>query len=438
MSRHAAIALGLFLGCGVPLFAQEADQPREPRQRPSPFERFFSLPEIEFSQQQQAEVEKIREQFSPQLAENQRKWNSIITDEQQRARREAFREARQAGKKGRKLREAVEAAVELTAQQKKQQVATQRERATLLRQIRSELIALLSDGQRAKVRRPRRGGPRMPPTHANVKYRPHERNVMDVWLAESETPTPVLVSIHGGGFRGGNKGVSAGLLRDCLDSGISVAAITYRLSHQAIAPAQFHDAARAIQFIRHKAEDWNLDAKRIAATGGSAGAGLSLWLGFHDDLADPDSDDPVLRQSTRLTCMMVTAGQTSYDPRFIRKLFPDSDTYQHPALAQLYDVNLNNLDDLSEEKYRLFEECSPIHHLSKDDVPAMLSYGGSLDQEITNVGIGIHHARFGKVLKEKMDALGIRCIVNAGVQILGGGQRVAPIDFLKQEFGIEE
>jgi len=45
-----------------------------------------------------------------------------------------------------------------------------------------------------------------------------------------------------------------------------------------------HDCARAIQFLRSKAARWNIDPKRIAATGGSAGAGISLWLGFHDDL----------------------------------------------------------------------------------------------------------------------------------------------------------
>jgi hypothetical protein len=136
--------------------------------------------------------------------------------------------------------------------------------------------------------------------------------------------------------------------------------------------------------------------------------------------------------------MFVSGGQTSYDPRFIRKLFPDSDTYKHGALARLFDVDLNNLDNLPEEKYRLFEECSPIHHLTKDDVPAMLNYGGSLDQEVTNVGIGIHHARFGKALKEKMDELNLRCIVHAGGQVLDDGERVSPIDFLKQEFGMTE
>ena len=101
---------------------------------------------------------------------------------------------------------------------------------------------------------------------------------MDVWFAKSDKPTPVLVSIHGGGFRGGNKSVDAGLLRECLDSGISVVAINYRLSDEAIAPAQFLDSARAIQFIRHNAAEWNLDSTRFAATGGSAGAGLSLRI----------------------------------------------------------------------------------------------------------------------------------------------------------------
>ena len=64
------------------------------------------------------------------------------------------------------------------------------------------------------------------PTHENVKYGPHARNVMDVWLAKADKPTPVLVCIHGGGFRGGHKSVSPELPRKCLDSDISVVAIT--------------------------------------------------------------------------------------------------------------------------------------------------------------------------------------------------------------------
>jgi acetyl esterase len=276
------------------------------------------------------------------------------------------------------------------------------------------------------------------PTHRDVHYGPHERNVLDFWQAKPKHPTPVLVSIHGGGFLGGNKGVSSQLLKQCLESGISVAAITYRFSNQAIAPASFQDSARAIQFIRSKAQEWNLDPKRMAATGGSAGAGLSLWLGFHDDMADPKSDDPILRQSTRLTCMVVFDGQTSYDPRFIRTLFPGKDTYKNPALAKLFGVDLDKLDELPTDKYRLFEDVSPLHHLTKDDPPVLLIYSRPLDAVITNQGIGIHHALFGKALKDKMDDLGIPCEVVAGNQRLGGGRPTKPIEFLKGHLGVRK
>ncbi len=93
-------------------------------------------------------------------------------------------------------------------------------------------------------KRPRRQnapGPRTPPTHPDVKYGPFSRNIMDVWLAKSDKPTPVVVSIHGGGFSSGNKAVSPDLVEECLKSGISVVASTYRLSGEVIAPAQFLD-----------------------------------------------------------------------------------------------------------------------------------------------------------------------------------------------------
>src|SRR5262249_49157596 len=101
------------------------------------------------------------------------------------------------------------------------------------------------------------------PTHRDVKYGPHVRNVLDFWEAESKAPTPVLVSIHGGGFLEGNKSISPQLLQECLDAGISVVTISYRYSTQAIAPAPFQDGARAIQFIRAHAKEWNIDPRRI-------------------------------------------------------------------------------------------------------------------------------------------------------------------------------
>jgi acetyl esterase len=430
-----AIVLSVTLAIASTVLSQET---RAQQRQQAAFQQGFTLRGVEFTQDQQARVEELRKKYTPQLIEIHRRYGGILTDEQRQAQREAFQSAREAGKQGREAREIVDAAVKLTNEQKEKQSIIQKERNDRFAQIQRELRALLTDEQRKQLRpQGRSHQPAQPPPHRDVKYGPYDRNVMDVWLAESDRPTPVLVSIHGGGFSGGNKSVSGGLLTQCLESGISVVAITYRLSGEAKAPAQFHDSARALQFIRSKAKQWNLDPTRIAATGGSAGAGLSLWLGFHDDLADPDNEDPVLRESTRLTCMSVYGGQTSYDPRFIRDLFPDSDTYKVGALAKLFDMDPNNLDQLSEEKYKLFEECSPITHLTKDDPPAQLTYGGSLDTKVTSQSIGIHHAKFGEALKKKMDALGIRCDVYAGPDVLGGGDRISTIDFVKEAFGMK-
>lgn len=440
MRKSISLTVILCLVTSLPTLGQERKPEQDRRQQQVPFRFAFSVRGVEFSEDQQAKVEALRKKHTPQLIAIQRRQGSVFTGEQRRARQEALRAARDADKNAQEAREAADAAAKLSDEQRKQLAVFQKEQRDLVAKIQSEVRALLTDKQRAQLRRQgnRNAGGRPPvaPTHRDLKYGPHRRNVMDVWLAKSDEPTPVLVSIHGGGFRGGNKSVSGGILKACLESGISVVAITYRLSDEAIAPAQFLDSARAIQFIRHNVKQWNLDPTRIAATGGSAGAGISLWLGFHDDLADPDNEDPVLRQSTRLTCMAVYNGQTSYDPRFIRDLFPDTTTYKESALAQLFGVDLNKLDDLPQEKYRLFEEVSALPHLTKEDAPAALFYASKLETPITSQGIGIHHPRFGKALKEKMDELGIECAVHTGIPRNDEWTKLT-VDFVKKHLGVE-
>jgi hypothetical protein len=69
--------------------------------------------------------------------------------------------------------------------------------------------------------------------------------------------------------------------------------------------------------------------------------------------------------------------------------------------------------------------------------PALV-YSRPLDAEVTNQGIGIHHARFGKALQEKMDELGIPCEVVAGGSRLGGGTPTKVTDFLKEHLGVKK
>jgi acetyl esterase/lipase len=246
------------------------------------------------------------------------------------------------------------------------------------------------------------------PTFANLAYGKHERHVLDFWQAKSDKPTPLFVWIHGGGFRGGNKAsIPAGLLRPFLQAGISCASIHYRLSQHAPYPAQMHDSARAIQFLRSKADQWNIDPKRFAAGGGSAGSGISQWLAFHDDMAQPNSDDAVARQSTRLSCAVPINMQSTYDPRQIKKIIPGR-AYEHPALIQLFarPEGWNwDTDPVDAQLDALLKDASPITHLTKDDPPVFL-----IHYERSNTPGNIHHSNFGKHLSEAMDNLGIECV----------------------------
>jgi acetyl esterase len=246
------------------------------------------------------------------------------------------------------------------------------------------------------------------PTEANAKYGPHERNVVDFWKAETKEPAPVLVFIHGGGFLAGSKeGASSQSILQCLANGVSFASINYRYSNQAIYPAPMLDGARAIQFLRSKAKEWNIDPQRVGAFGGSAGAGISMWVGFHDDLSKPDSSDPIERESSRLRCVATLGGQGTYDPLVIKEWIglPPA---QHPALLSLYGVK--TFEDFSKPEIRkLAEDAAAMTHLTKDDPPLFMVYNEADEPVPTDAkpGFAIHHPIFGHKLKERMDSLGI-------------------------------
>jgi acetyl esterase/lipase len=251
--------------------------------------------------------------------------------------------------------------------------------------------------------------PQLPPSEANVSYGPHPRNVLDFWKAEGDGPRPLLVYIHGGGWTGGDKQQNTDHYRPFLERGISCAAINYRLTPEFPLPAPVHDAARAIQFLRTKAKDWNIDTRHIALTGGSAGACTSMWLLLHDDLADPNAADPVLRESTRVCAAAVSAGQTSIDPRVAEEwLGPNVLKHRMINMAvgeKTIEGALTNYD-----RYKpLYIEFSPYNHVDAQDPPLFMTYPGDMALPSKDAGHGIHHPVYGVKLKEKSDRVGHEC-----------------------------
>jgi acetyl esterase/lipase len=257
----------------------------------------------------------------------------------------------------------------------------------------------------------------VPPTFSNVRYGDHERQVLDFFKADTNGPAPLVVHIHGGGWINGDK-VGVGDLKKYLEAGISVASINYRFVPQAqeagIKPPvkwPLEDAARAVQFLRSKAGEWNIDKARVGATGGSAGACSSLWLAFHDDMAKPNDTDPVARESTRLTAAAVNGAQTSLDPLQLREWIPNMRYGGHAfgfsggsgrdsQFQQFYDHRLEVLDWI--------KEYSPYSHAGPGDPPVFLNYPAQDKPPVKGEDQKdpTHTAVLGLLLEEKLKAEG--------------------------------
>ena len=251
------------------------------------------------------------------------------------------------------------------------------------------------------------------PTLTEVRYGTHERHILDFWKADSATPTPVAFVIHGGGWQGGEKErvdrfVDVPAL---LKAGISVVAINYRFVKMAEAEgiqppvkAPLHDAARALQFVRSKAAEWNLDKNRIGAAGGSAGACSSLWLAFHNDLADPKSSDPVARESSRLQAAAVTGAQTTLDPQQMVEWTPNSKYGGHAFGLKTFPEFLA----AREKILPWIAEYSPYALVTSDDPPIYLTYSappalGQPQKDPT------HTSNFGLKLQQHCQTLRVPC-----------------------------
>ncbi|MEF3304748.1 alpha/beta hydrolase [Paenibacillus sp. GYB003] len=246
--------------------------------------------------------------------------------------------------------------------------------------------------------------------HKDVMYGPHERNVLDAYLVGSaEAPSPAVLFLHGGGYVGGDKNavLSTALMRECLEAGISVLSANYRFIQKHPFPAPMEDGTRAIQFVRHKAAEWNIDPARIATAGSSAGGHIALWNALRGDLAKPDSPDPVERESSAVSAFIGFGTQVSKDQRFYEGIYEGP--HIQPNLAMFYGIE--SLDELYRpDVLKKAEEASAINYMSEAAPPVLMNYDYVFDlpriPADAPVGEVIHHPMHGYMLKQKYDALG--------------------------------
>ncbi|NQZ76382.1 MAG: alpha/beta hydrolase [Ekhidna sp.] len=244
------------------------------------------------------------------------------------------------------------------------------------------------------------------PDLPNISYGSHERQVFDIWFADSSKVTPLAIYIHGGGFVSGDKRrLNQWTLNELLIAGISVAAVNYRFIDHAPLPAAHRDVLRAVQTIRSMSKDWKIDKTKIAVFGGSAGAQLSMWLAFSDEMANPKSNNPVERESSRLTCVATSGGQTTMHMEQWRSWI--SEFVKYGTTQDEFYGRQNK-----KERKKTIESISAYSIISSDDPPIYMKYGMPPEEAVPEKpkkvqGWKVHHVNFGIKLKERMDSLGV-------------------------------
>ena len=191
--------------------------------------------------------------------------------------------------------------------------------------------------------------------------------------ATGNGPFPVVVWIHGGGWERGDRHLSPqGPQQAVIEAGYAVASVDYRLSHEAVFPAQIQDVKGAVRYLRANATTLGLDATRIGVWGDSAGGHLAALLGTSGDVAA--FDDPVLGNigvSSRVQAVVDWYGPASF-ATFDSQLTQDHCTKR---IAGKESVESRLIGDAVAARPDLARAASPVTYVSADDPPFLIEHG---------------------------------------------------------------
>ena len=216
-----------------------------------------------------------------------------------------------------------------------------------------------------------RRGPNVPENitvHRDVPYVTdgHERQKLDLYVPDEGENLPLIIWVHGGAWRGGNKERYAPM--EYLKSGYAGASINYRLSQHAIFPAQIEDVKAAVRWLRANAETYRLDPNRFAAWGASAGGHLVAMLGTTGDIKEFEVGEN-LEVSSRVQAVVDYFGPTDFLQMDAQRL-PDGLVHDAPDSPESKLVG----GPIQEYKDRV-ARANPITYVSKDDPPILIIHG---------------------------------------------------------------
>ncbi len=201
------------------------------------------------------------------------------------------------------------------------------------------------------------------------------RQTLDLAIPSEPAPEkagrPLVIWIHGGGWKNGNKG--SGHRPDRLPALVETgrfagASIAYRLSGEAKWPAQIHDCKAAIRWLRGNAEKYGIDPKRIAVWGSSAGGHLVSMLGSSGGVKELEGKlGKHLDQSSRVSAVV-----NYYGPSALLQMddYPSKIVHNAPNSPESQLIG----GPIQETKMKALQ-ASPLHQVSSDDAPHLNFHG---------------------------------------------------------------
>ena len=227
--------------------------------------------------------------------------------------------------------------------------------------------------------RPPQGQPRPLPAGVEAKLdlpyagTENPRQKLDLYLPKerkSDKPLPVIVFIHGGGWRNGDKAGGIGNLGRFVASGdYAGVSVGYRLSAEAQWPAQIHDCKAAIRWIKAHAAEHGLDPAKIAVWGTSAGGHLVSMLGTSGDVKELEGSlGKHLDQDSKVTCVA-----NYYGPENFLTMIRQPSTINRTGSRDYPEALL--LGGPVPEREAVAKEASPVTHVTPGDAPFFTAHG---------------------------------------------------------------
>lgn len=197
--------------------------------------------------------------------------------------------------------------------------------------------------------------------------------LLDVTVPDNVDRPPLVIWIHGGGWRGGSH--KANRMPWIVEYGYAMASISYRLTDRAVFPAQIHDCKGAVRWLCANAERFGYDATRIAAAGSSAGAHLAMLLGTSAGVKALEGDiGGNLDQSSAVSAVIQYYGASDFILR--AETQPSSATSPERGSFKLLNGDATGHIDMD-----LARMASPVYYVDRNSCP-MLSFHGSDDSTV--------------------------------------------------------